>query len=107
MDRSQAIETVRLRKQALLVESHLNRLAFDAEWQNVRAAASWAREIAQTGRTLRPWLLLAAPLVGLLPGRGGLGSTGRLGRLLGLLRWVRPLLTVWGALGETKRAHER
>lgn len=107
---TRAIDDLQLRKQALVLESDLNRLALDAEWQHLRAASTWMGEAAQIHSQVRPWLLLLAPLGGILAARGVRHSKGMLGRLLAAVKWIRPLWAAWKtfsappATGEQKPA---
>ncbi len=103
MDRGQTVVSLQARKQALLLESRLNRLALQAEWQDLRAATGWVADAAQACRTVKPWLLLLAPVAGVLLGRGFLRSNGLLSRLVGLFKLIRPLLAVWKTLAGTER----
>ncbi len=90
-----ALDELQVRKRALVLESNLNRLTLQAEWQNVRAAAGWMGSAGRTFRQARPWLLLLAPLAGFLVARGSGQSRGLFSRLLSVLRWVRPVLGAW------------
>jgi hypothetical protein len=92
------IENLQWRKRALVLESSLHRVALKANWEEVRAATAWARSAGQTFRQVRPWLLLLAPLAGLLAVRNPDHSRGLLTRALSALKWIRPLLGAWERL---------
>ena len=92
----EALAELELRKRTLLLESHLNRLTLQAEWQDIQNATAWARSAGQIFRRVRPWLLLLAPLAGMLAARRHGRSLGLLSRLLSILRLIRPLVWVWG-----------
>jgi hypothetical protein len=73
----------------------LNRLALAAEWRNVRAATAWVGEAAGAWQRFKPWLVLAAPLAGVLAGLGARRPVGAVSRLFRILRWARMLRSVW------------
>jgi hypothetical protein len=98
MDRGKEVESLRLRKQLLVLESNLNRAALQAEWGNVRAATAWVRSARQTFHQVRPWLVLLAPLAGYLTARRPNRPPGVLRRLVSAWRWIRALLGVWEAV---------
>lgn len=91
----EAITELQLRKQALVIESDLNRLALQTEWQRVRAATDWISQAGQLVQKVNPWLAVLAPLLGVLTARTLQREGGVVGRVLGLLKWVRPLLALW------------
>lgn len=59
-------ERLRLHRQALIVESDLNRLTIEAEIQKIRASTAWIRGTIQTYQQIRPFISLAAPVLGFL-----------------------------------------
>jgi hypothetical protein len=89
------IADLRLRKQMLILESHLNRAELEADWEELHRATAWLRRAATTLNQARPLLLLLAPLAGLMVGRRPARPAGFVRRLLGLLKWIRPLLGLW------------
>ena len=89
------LDPLQLRKQALILESGLNRLTLRAEVQNLRSATAWASDATQTCRTLAPWLLLLAPAAGFLAIRGLRRPESGIGRLAAVLKWVQPLYSLW------------
>jgi len=91
----QEIAELELRKRALVIESELNRVALRTEWQHVCDATGWVNRMAGFWRQANPWLVLLAPIAGILTARTVRGDGGLVGRVLGLLKWVRPLITVW------------
>jgi hypothetical protein len=91
----EAIVELQLRKRTLVIESELNRLALQTEWQHVRAATDWVSQAGQWVRRANPWLAVLAPLLGVLTARTLPREGGIVGRALGLLKWVRPLLALW------------
>ena len=95
------IDALQLRKRALLLESELNRLACVAEWSNVRAATAWVGEAAQTWHQFKPWLMLLAPLAGVLAGRGARRPAGAVSRVFTILKWARTLQSIWRHVAST------
>lgn len=94
-------------KQALLVESSLNRLALQAEFQNLRSASGWMKTVTGSAGKYTPFLLLLAPVAGFLLARGARGSGSWLGRSFTALKWIAPLYGVWrGVSGRWRRAEK-
>ena len=54
-----------LRKQALLIESELNRLALHAECERLRDSMSGAAEIFRGREESKPWISWLTPIAGL------------------------------------------
>ena len=86
---------LQLQKQALILESSLNRLALQAEWQNLRQAGRRLTNPAQTFGNANPWLLLLAPVAGFLAVRSLRGQESMLSRATALLKWAVPLYRLW------------
>lgn len=63
------IENLQLRKQALLIESSLNRLELRREAGAVQAHFSWLTEPAEAARGSTPLLAALAPLAGMFASR--------------------------------------
>jgi hypothetical protein len=89
------IADLQLRKRVLILESNLNRAALRAEWENLRTATAWVGQAAQTFQSVRPWLLLLAPVAGILTVRGMRRPAGALSRVLAALKWVGPAVAAW------------
>ncbi len=60
------LDRLSLQKQALLLESSLNRVALQAEIQSLRSATAWVSEAAQASRKLAPLLAVVASVAGFL-----------------------------------------
>jgi len=98
---------LQLRKRGLVLESDLNRLALQAEWQRVCAATSWINQAARFCRQANPWLVLLAPLAGLwtaltLHREGSIAS-----HLLAALKWIPSLMTIWRNFAGTQSGDDR
>jgi hypothetical protein len=89
------LDSLQLRKQALILESELNRIALRAESQNLRSATKWVGHATQTCRKLPPWLLLLAPVAGFLVVRSLRRPASALSRFASMLKWVQPLYSLW------------
>ena len=91
-----------LQKEALLLESGLNRLACQADFQNLRSATAWVSEVAQASRGLSPLLLVLAPFAGFLLARGSRQSDSWLSRIMAAARWIGPLYGLWKSFSATR-----
>jgi hypothetical protein len=103
------VKRLQLRKQALVLESALNRVALDAEWQKLQTATAWARSAGQRVQQFRPWLIWLAPVIGFLAARRSSRrpGPGLLSRLLGLVGLIRPLMEAWEGLKHTAESVKR
>ena len=91
----QGLELLSRRKQALVAESDLNRLAVRLEFENLRTATSRFDGALAAARRFGPWLVPAASVAGLLAARFLRQRSGTLARATSLLRWVSPALALW------------
>ncbi len=89
------LEEVRRQKEALLLESSLNRLKLQAELQNLRSFANPVSGLAGKAQGLFPWLILLAPAAGFFAFRGArrAGSLGS--RLASMLKLLMPAYQLW------------
>ena len=88
-------EALSQRKQALIVESNLNRIALQMEWQNLRAATKPLHQVAAVAHRMGPWLLPLAPLAGFLAAGFFRKRSGLLGKVTSLLSSLPPVLALW------------
>jgi hypothetical protein len=95
----QRLTELRLRKEALLLESDLNRLALRAEWEHLRAWAGWTNRLAGIRNSVRPWAGLLAPAAGLALALGLRRRSGWLGFLSRAATVIGPLLQLWRTHG--------
>ena len=89
------LDKLSLQKQALLLESGLNRVALQAEIRSLRSAATWVREATSVSRELTPLLALLAPLAGFLVARSARRSDSWLSRIVTMVKWIAPLYGLW------------
>ena len=106
MLRREALDKLAAHKQALLVESSLNRLTLQAELQNLRSATAWVREIAGGAEERAPWLLFLAPLAGFLLARVSRRPDSWLSRALAAAKWIGPLYSLWKRVAGGRRKAE-
>ena len=93
------LKELELRRRELVLQSSVNRLTLGLELQNVQAALRPAERIVNTVRAARPWLLLLAPLAGIAVARGLRSNGSAFAKVLGVLKWIQPLLAVWKQFG--------
>ena len=89
------VEDFRLQKQALLLQSGLNRLQFQLELQQLRSAAAWMSGAARTPRQLAPLLVVLAPLAGFLLVRSVRRPESLFNRVASVAKLIGPLYTLW------------
>jgi len=89
------LRALELRRQELVLRSTINRLAIRLELQNMQTALRPAEQVFTSVRAVRPWLLLLAPLAGMLAARGMRGKGGGFSKLVEVLKWIPSLLGLW------------
>ncbi len=89
------LDKLNLQKQALLLESSLNRAALQAEIRRLRSATTWVREASSVSRELTPILALLAPVAGFLVARRARRSAAWFGRIVTVAKWAGPLYGLW------------
>jgi hypothetical protein len=89
------LKGLELRRRELVLRSTINRLAIGVELQNVQIALRPAERIVGLVRAARPWLLVLAPLAGIFAARGLRNNGSGLSKVLGILKWIQPLLVLW------------
>ena len=97
------LDSLNVQKQALLLESSLNRLALQGEMQRWRSTAGWVSAATHAPRKLTPLLLPLVPLAGFLLARGFRRSGSRLSWLLAAVKWVAPLYQLWRTLTPVRK----
>ena len=89
------LDKLNLQKQALLLESSLNRAALQADIRRLRSATTWVREATSVSREFAPLLAFLAPVAGFLVARGVRRSAPWFRRIVTAVRWVAPLYGLW------------
>ena len=99
------LEQLALQKQALLVESNLNRRALVAELGALRLAGTrLSNAIAAPGRLL-PVLMGLAPVVGFFTARGLRRPVSFITRVTKLVKWVGPAISLYRTLSAARQRH--
>jgi hypothetical protein len=96
-------ERLRLRKQALILESGVNRCALANEWRQVQAATAWVEEAKRWGQHARAWWPVAVPVLGAVAGWCFRRSAPAASRTGSLLKWAALAYSLWRQFGATKR----
>ena len=91
----QKLELLSLRRQALLLESDLNRLVLRAEFEKLRAAMEDLDGALAAARRFGPWLVPATAVGGLLVARLFRKRFSASTALKCLLRWTPAALSLW------------
>ena len=100
----QELERIRLQKQALILESALNRQALQTEFQELRAAVSALGSVTRSPLRIAGVLALLAPLAGFFAARNVRRSEGWLGRVTKLAKWIAPLYGLWRSYSARKKS---
>jgi len=83
---------LKLQKQALVLESDLNRLALHAELRQLRAVRTWANFLKHSGREMAPWALVLAPVGGVVVALGPRRTVRLVGLVTTVIRAVRGMI---------------
>ncbi len=89
------VEELRAKKEALLLESSLNRLKLQADLQSLRGLMNPAAGLAGKAQGLLPWLTLLAPLAGFFAFRGLRRSGSFTGKLASAARLGLQAYQLW------------
>ena len=100
------LDNLAVQKQALLVESTLNRLAWQAQVRHLRSATAWVRHATAGLEESTPWLLILAPLAGFLLTRMSRRPDSWLNRALAAAKWIAPLYGLWKRFAAGRRQPE-
>lgn len=102
----QELERLRLLKQALIMESQLNRLSLQADWQDLRHAGARLTSPASVWQKATPWLPVLASVAGFFAIRRLRGPGSLLGRIISFLKWVQPAYALWTGF-RTRATHRQ
>ena len=101
------LENFRLQKQALVLQSDLNRLTLQLEFQQLRSAAAWMTGVARAPRQLGTLWIVLAPLAGFFLVRRFRRPASWFNRLAAAAKWIGPLYKLWqGFSAGRKKAPE-
>jgi hypothetical protein len=84
-----------LRRRELVLQSSINRLAIRVEVQNLQTALRPAERVVSSVRAARPWLLVLAPLAGILAARTVRHNGSGFSKAMGVVRLLQQLLALW------------
>jgi hypothetical protein len=93
------LKELELRRRELVLQSSVNRLVIDMELRNVQCALRPAERIVHSVRAARPWLMLLAPLAGILAASSLRNNGSGFSKVMGLVKWIQPLLALWKQFG--------
>ena len=91
----QGLELLNRRKQALVAESDLNRLALRVDYENLRAGTAWLDGAWAVRRRIGPWLPPLATIAGLVAARFLRRHSGVWRQVLAAFSWVPTALAIW------------
>jgi len=91
----QELKTLQLRKQALLLQSGLNRLTIQFEFERLRQLGSLLGVMNGGSGGLKRWALALAPMAGVAAALGFRRSRKALGSLATLITIIKPLIRFW------------
>jgi len=97
----QELDLLNHHRQALVVESDLNRFAFRSEWNNLRASLTRFDAVVGGVRRVAPWLLPLAPLAGWYAARAARRRVAG-GSLVSALRWIPQALALWRMFADSR-----
>ena len=101
------LEKFRLQKQALILESRLNRHAIQAELQDLRSAAAWMSSATRAPRQLAPLLVVLAPLAGFFMIRSVRRPQSLFNRVASMAKLIGPLYTLWRTFSAARKKNAK
>ena len=100
------LDKLSLEKQALLLESDLNRLALQAEVRDLRSATAWLSAATHASRGAKPLLLVLAPIAGFLLSKVSRRPGSWSSRVATAARWIAPLYPLWKSFSSSRKDAE-
>jgi hypothetical protein len=97
------LEQLRLQKQALLVESSLNRHALVLEIDALRSSAARLSNAVRAPRRLAPLLMVLAPLAGFFAVRSVRRPVSLLSNLTKAAKWIGPAYSLWKGFAAARK----
>jgi hypothetical protein len=89
------LDKLAIQKQALLVESGMNRLALQAELNSLRSGTTWLSTATGGAGKFTSLLPVVASVAGFLLARRARRSGSRLSQAAAVLKWIGPLYGLW------------
>jgi hypothetical protein len=89
------LKQLHLKKQALVLESNLNRHALLLEVDELRSAATRVSSAVQASRRFVPLLTILAPVAGFFAVRSIRQPASLISRAIKLAKWVGPAYSLW------------
>jgi len=99
----QELNRLGAQKQALLLESGLNRHALLAEWRQLRSASARVGSAAHASSRFAPFLAVLAPLAGFLVIRSLRRPESLFTRLVAAAKWIGPVYSLWRGYSATRK----
>jgi hypothetical protein len=96
------LEQFRLQKQALLVESSLNRHALIVEIEELRSAAARVGNAVRAPQRFAPLLMVLGPLAGFFAFRAARRPVSLITRVAKLAKWIGPAYALWKSFSATR-----
>lgn len=93
----QELRSLQLRKQALLLQSGLNRLTIQFELERLREVGTLLGMVKGGPGRFKRWALVCAPIAGLATALGFRRSRKLVGSIAMLLPVIKPLIRFWRA----------
>jgi hypothetical protein len=100
------MKTLQLRKQALLLESDLNRLRLRAELGQLREAADLTSNLKRLAERIGPWAMTLAPLAGIVAALGLRRREAGGGFLRKAFNVAPALIRLWRAFAKPSKESE-
>lgn len=94
---TQELTDLQLRKQTLLLESDLNRLALYVECERLGRVGNWVNRLTSVRNAIGPWARLLSPAAVAVMALGLRRRTGWFGTLTKTVESIRPLIEFWRA----------
>jgi len=95
---SEELKTLQLRKQALLLESELNRLTLSVECQRLPRVGIWADRITNVSHAAGPWVRALAPVAGIALALGICRASKVLVCFSKVAAFLPPMIRIWRAV---------
>ena len=89
------LEQLSMQKQALVLESSLNRHALISEIEELRSAAARVGNAVRAPQRFAPLLMVLAPLAGFFAVRSARRPASLITRMAKMAKWIGPAYSLW------------